>query len=365
MTSTFAAYELPAPQEGSLMIAVIVNGAKILFPDTEPYIDENGRTLVPVRFVSEKLGGKVEWNNDTRTVGITYEDKVIAMQLDNKVVTINNEAVTLDSAAVMYEGRTMVPLRFVSETLNATVTWDGPANAVQVSDKLFLAKVESGEVKLDMWGRTLGVPTEDWNTLIDLPEAAYKTEIDRSDKDFLTNIEYFSWKDIFTTKSTLDRSSNIIREYYRIVLNVDYRTIDEESFIPSIYNLIGKYTNGAENKVVVPLRAYVKFVKENHVIAKGYADPEPSLARLNYFPIMRSHFKFMIIQSDDKYQNILDTFDVIASDKFDAIKGKWYSGYSDVRLTTNAANYQEEHLGITVGLEEMFKTGRNHYEVIE
>ncbi|QGQ98816.1 hypothetical protein EHS13_30030 [Paenibacillus psychroresistens] len=57
-TTSLAATELPAPVKGQMMIPVIVNGLKVLFPDTEPFIDDNGRTMVPVRFVSEKLGGE-------------------------------------------------------------------------------------------------------------------------------------------------------------------------------------------------------------------------------------------------------------------------------------------------------------------
>ncbi|GAE90976.1 copper amine oxidase-like protein [Acetivibrio straminisolvens JCM 21531] len=49
-----------------LPIRVVVNGTKINFPDAEPFIDENSRTQVPIRFVGEALGADVSWDGNTK-----------------------------------------------------------------------------------------------------------------------------------------------------------------------------------------------------------------------------------------------------------------------------------------------------------
>jgi len=54
-------------------IRVVVNGTKINFPDAEPFIDENSRTQVPIRFVGEALGADVSWDGNTKKVTITLK----------------------------------------------------------------------------------------------------------------------------------------------------------------------------------------------------------------------------------------------------------------------------------------------------
>ncbi|HBX24067.1 MAG TPA: hypothetical protein DEF34_10630 [Desulfotomaculum sp.] len=102
--------------------------------DCEPYIDtEAGRTLVPLRFVSEALGADVEWLAETRQ--ITIEDtKMITLTLGSTDVTIDDENATIDCAPVLQtSGRTFVPLRFVSETLGAGVDYDDSTKVITIT----------------------------------------------------------------------------------------------------------------------------------------------------------------------------------------------------------------------------------------
>lgn len=64
-------------------ITVNVNGENVKF-DTKPFIDENNRTLIPVRFVTEKLGAQVGWDGDTRTVTVDLDDKKVVLKIDQK-----------------------------------------------------------------------------------------------------------------------------------------------------------------------------------------------------------------------------------------------------------------------------------------
>lgn len=102
--------------------------------DVSPYIDENNRTLVPVRFISEKLGAVVQWVEDTREVVVTKADKVITLKIDDDKVKVNDEVITLDTVASIKDGRTFVPLRFVSEALGTKVEWDGETRTVVITD---------------------------------------------------------------------------------------------------------------------------------------------------------------------------------------------------------------------------------------
>jgi len=112
-------------------VFVTVNGEIVQFPDQQPVI-ENGRTLVPLRFVSEALGCKVTWENNT--AGVKRGGVDIAMSIGSKTPVVNGNTKTLDAPAKLTNGRTMVPLRFVSECLGAKVDWDKENRLVVIND---------------------------------------------------------------------------------------------------------------------------------------------------------------------------------------------------------------------------------------
>jgi len=109
-----------------------VNGEKILL-DAPPFIDkQSSRTLVPLRFISQAFGAEVEWDEKLRKVTIkkasTKNNPAILIELwpGNKTAKVNLESVELDVAPVIIlPGRTMVPLRFISESFGSSVSWDG------------------------------------------------------------------------------------------------------------------------------------------------------------------------------------------------------------------------------------------------
>lgn len=107
---------------------VKVNGKILDFPDAKPFIDENNRTQVPVRFVSEALGAEVEWDGSTKVVKITKGDETVMIKIGEKAIDINGARKEMDTAAIIKNGRTFVPLRFVSEAFGATVEWDPDTN---------------------------------------------------------------------------------------------------------------------------------------------------------------------------------------------------------------------------------------------
>ena len=87
-------------------------------------IVQNGRTLVPVRFISENIGANVGWNDVTQTVSITTKSKHITLQLGSNQMVVNGNVVTLDVPAQEIGGRTLIPLRALAEALGKQVFWD-------------------------------------------------------------------------------------------------------------------------------------------------------------------------------------------------------------------------------------------------
>ncbi len=112
-------------------VNVLVNGQAVLFPDAQPFIDENGRTLVPIRAIAEALGVEVGWDDANKAVSLTG-DSTVSFVIGEKKALVNGQAETMDTAAVIVESRTFVPLRFASEYMGAAVEWYGETKTANI-----------------------------------------------------------------------------------------------------------------------------------------------------------------------------------------------------------------------------------------
>lgn len=113
-------------------VSVNVNGNAVSFPDAQPYY-ENDRVMIPVRFVSEALGATVGYSSEDRRVTIQQDGKLIVMKINSATVAVDSVIKTLDVPARLQENRTYVPLRFVSEALGATVGWNQTQRLVTIT----------------------------------------------------------------------------------------------------------------------------------------------------------------------------------------------------------------------------------------
>ncbi len=93
---------------------------------------ENNRTLTPLRAVSEAYGAEVVWEEETQTITITKDIIKIAMQIGSETAYVNEQEVQLDVAPKIIKNRTLVPIRFISETFNLNVEWDEESQTVVI-----------------------------------------------------------------------------------------------------------------------------------------------------------------------------------------------------------------------------------------
>jgi hypothetical protein len=100
-----------------------VSGEGSIDLDAEPFIQDES-TMVPVRFVGETLGATVDWRDEDKAVIYNDGSKNIELYIGSKTAYVNGVAYELPTAPVIVNGSTMVPLRFVSEQLGATVNWN-------------------------------------------------------------------------------------------------------------------------------------------------------------------------------------------------------------------------------------------------
>lgn len=111
-------------------IKVTVDGAAVDFPDQKPII-QNDRTLVPIRFIAESLGYDVEW--DSAENAAVIDDGRVKLWIGTDQAELDGKKVTLDTSSVLVNDRTMVPLRAVAETLDCTVDWLAKTRTLQIT----------------------------------------------------------------------------------------------------------------------------------------------------------------------------------------------------------------------------------------
>ena len=125
--------------------AAVADGGVVAIYAGEPNVTayaHDERTFVPVRFVAERLGAKVDWENDTQTAVITKDGHTIRMKVGALTYTLDGVEKTMDVPAeftpsVNNEFRTMVPVRFVTEALGYQVEWDQQRNLAVIIDPAY------------------------------------------------------------------------------------------------------------------------------------------------------------------------------------------------------------------------------------
>lgn len=122
----------PKPQ-AQKVISIYIDGVKQTY-DQSPVI-ENGRTIVPLRGIFESLGASVAWDSKKQLVTAHHAKTKISLTIGSKSPQVNGKVVAIDAAAKVVKGSTFVPLRFVSESLGATVKYDSNNSKIEITSK--------------------------------------------------------------------------------------------------------------------------------------------------------------------------------------------------------------------------------------
>lgn len=113
-------------------VSLTVNG-HVIKTDSPAYL-EKGYTMVPIRAVSDALCAEsVVWNPKNSTATITKGDTALQITKSSNIAWVNSKKVTLEKAAVIRNNRFYVPIRFVAETFGTKVNWDGTTHTVSIT----------------------------------------------------------------------------------------------------------------------------------------------------------------------------------------------------------------------------------------
>lgn len=117
------------------VIQVFLDGKQMSFESAPKIV--NGTTLVPMRAIFSSLGAEVTWDNNKRSVSAKKQGLEISISIGEKMATKNGKEIPLSTPAVIEQGTTYVPLRFVSEALGALVGWNNSTSSISISSSPF------------------------------------------------------------------------------------------------------------------------------------------------------------------------------------------------------------------------------------
>ncbi|WP_347451587.1 copper amine oxidase N-terminal domain-containing protein [Acetoanaerobium noterae] len=125
----------------------VVNGAEKTMDSAA--IVHGSRTMVPMKYAAEAFGAKVQWDKDTRTAVITHGEKVIKLPIDANIIYVGEEKIEMDTKAVVLEGRTMLPLAYIAQSLGLVTSWDGETKTVKITESMEVIKQKEMDKKLE------------------------------------------------------------------------------------------------------------------------------------------------------------------------------------------------------------------------
>lgn len=105
-------------------LTLTAGGQEVAFPDVPAYLSPQGRFMVPLRFVLEATDATVEWVQETHAVIVRRGSTVIEMHQGSADVVVNGQPKTMDTPVTTVGDRTVVPLRFIAEWLGGQISWD-------------------------------------------------------------------------------------------------------------------------------------------------------------------------------------------------------------------------------------------------
>jgi len=279
---------------------MLVNGVekKIdLDSKVTPVLDKD-TTMVPISSIIEALGGKVKWVDKEQKVVISYNSKIIELWLNKNKALVNGIKVNSKVAPKKINGRTMVPLKFVSENLGLCVNWEGSTKAISISTakdyvaimgngkllkseyNMFLTRTKS-EIMTSLSQNSSAVTPGDniWDTQVNGTKAgvlAKQMALDYSREQKLLLSKAIENK-VTLSKEDIEKINNSItdmikqagdkatvekqiKEYYNVNLS-EYIAFLKE------FELVNKYLQGELKKIVIA----------DEDVTKAYEDGKSSL----------------------------------------------------------------------------------------
>mgnify|MGYP003374183238 FL=1 len=229
-------------------IKVVVDGKEIIFTDQAPII-KNDRTMIPLRGVLETMGIDIVWNAEEQSITAERGDSYALFKIGETTLKTAEGEITLDVAPEIINDRTMIPLRAVTESFGAEVTWDADTKTVTITDEIANTMVEAAKLTNEVKaadGTVLYTIDVKYPVLNDKCKAAGKKAVNETIKKSIEESVAADSEEIKKAAEELYNSAKETEEKF-MPLSVmgDYKVTLENSGTLSFYVDLSYNFNGA------------------------------------------------------------------------------------------------------------------------
>ncbi len=229
-------------------LAIFIDGEQLIFPDQQPFIDSNNRTLVPARFFAQALGASVEWDEAQLQVVVSRESSTLTLTVGKQEVLIHPDKIEkMDTAAVLVNNRLMIPLRYISIYLGCNVNWDASRRIAHI----FSQGQSEAEIKrlMENTGNTL-LELPRINTRDNMQELLSQSNPDeywtRADAGFFPDMLQEASKETASSVPSAEASTDYSGS------NVQVEGVDEADIVKTD----GEYLYAVRNHDILIVKAY-------------------------------------------------------------------------------------------------------------
>ena len=239
-------------------ISLYVNKQFIQTTIMDP-IQLDNRVLVPAREVFEAMGAKVDWNSTLKRVTVEYNQKKIVLIVNNNEAIINGETVLMDVPGKIINDKIMIPIRFVSEAIGMKVNWDSENRAVWIEGNTQSSTDNGGSVASPIYSKIQEVVTTETSTqfLTTILASSAMDEVKVMTLDDKVVIDILNSKSLLNQSISVEentyikgiRTSQFKEDTTRVVLDlkVPVEVVQTLSSDKTAFNMILTKKNGASN----------------------------------------------------------------------------------------------------------------------
>jgi hypothetical protein len=227
-------------------VKVVIDGKLGTFKGSPLLV--NGRTMLPMVEILSYLGvpndkQHIIWNGTDKSITILQNEKKIVLKIGDKKAYIDDAAVTIDAAPVLYKSRTYIPASFVATTLGKKVAWDGSSKMVLIRDMVEYNRVREIMEKTDTALKKIGTMEMDMTAGVKMRQGTMEMDT--------------------TTKLLLQIDKLKKRMYMNMDLNMILGSFKTEGYlIDGMEYTLDPMSSEWEKKVLTP-EEYEKLFQEN------------------------------------------------------------------------------------------------------
>lgn len=252
-------------------ITVTIDSNKVEFNSElgTPFIDQNYRTQVPFRATLEKFGAKVDWNNETHVAIATKGDITVEVPVGLNYILKNGEKIDIDTAAIIENDRTFLPIRAVVEAFGSEIQWDKGLNTVVITS----TPVDAKKILMDAYTKSADWESYDGNIVMDMTMPVP----DENGGTQTMAMKMNMYMTAFTKPNKIKLTSDMVMDFAGQNINQPlldmYITIDKDKFVTymGMYDATGKISwtkSTVEDALLSELASYD--IKANLELTEKY-----------------------------------------------------------------------------------------------